>query len=120
MKTHHKTDYDKGHVEGASQSIVKTTDEIVDIVPGLPLEKAGEIRTVLREQIEATLTELATKWYKKGFKRGHKVTFERHTKREIFPTKISKSMRCRFLPNTEKKVRLESYLSSKYRKSIIS
>ena len=108
----------KGHVEGASQSVTKTIDEVVDIVLGLPLEEAGELRTVLREQIETALIDLATKWYKIGFKRGHKVTFERHAKNAIFPTSISRNMKCKFLPNTEQSVKLHSNLSPKYRKSI--
>ncbi|MCK4517614.1 hypothetical protein KAT92_02475, partial [Candidatus Babeliales bacterium] len=84
MKNPYKEGRDKGRVEGSCKSITITMDEIEAILDGTPLKEAGGLRTELREIIEDSLIGLATKWYKKGFRRGHKVAFERHAKHGVF------------------------------------
>lgn len=95
----------------------KTLSDIELILEGEELINSSEMRTELRDKILASLTELSTRWYKKGFNRGHKECFSHLEKQEEFPMTIRKTLKREFLPNSQAVVKLKSTLKPEYTES---
>lgn len=110
--------FEKGYKEGASSSIKKTLSDIELILEGEELINSGEMRTELRDKILVSLTELSTRWYKKGFNRGHKECFSHLEKHEEFPMTIRKTLKREFLPNNQAVVKLKSTLKPEYTQKV--
>ncbi|MCX6157544.1 MAG: hypothetical protein NTY74_06170 [Ignavibacteriae bacterium] len=103
---------------GASSSINKSIRELEKISKGISLAKAGELREELRKTFRKKLISIASKWYKIGFKRGHKVCYTKYEKTGEVPKNLTKDMNAYFINGTiKKKVKLQSSITRKSSKT---
>ncbi|MDZ8120140.1 hypothetical protein [Pontiella agarivorans] len=110
-----KTQFEKGFAEGATSSINKTLEEIEKIMKGEELSDAGPLRSDLRDAIENALIELATRWYKKGFNRGHKESYEKYVLKDKFPKRITTTVSRKLLPNAKEEIELGSTIKKDFK-----
>jgi hypothetical protein len=99
-----------GEATGASKSLNKTITELMTF-----LEKA-EKRPVngLREFLNEKITDLAVKWYRRGFNRGHREVAKQMGKGRV-PRILRWEATREFYLDNERTVNLRSTLPKKYR-----
>lgn len=107
----HKSEF----IEGATQSIKKTLKDIECILDGEDFpDQKSKLREELREKIKSSLTDLAVRWYKKGFNRGHKESYRKHFESGCVPMKLETKVSRSLIPGERKSVKLKSSLKSDF------
>lgn len=81
---------------GASAALNKSIKEIERILKGARLPLDRPLREKFRDTIRDALQKASLNWYKIGFKRGHKTSFEKFRELGSVPQAISKRVKVRF------------------------
>ena len=98
---------------GASASLNKTIKEIVEYLGKDDERSKGEkLRSVLHRKIG----DLAEKWYRRGFKRGHIESRNHFEASDTVPTKLEFECRRKLSPSQERDIVLKSEIKSKHKK----
>lgn len=96
---------------GASKSLYKSIDDLEKIAKNKLKGIEGELREKFRDEYRKKLLELAIKWYKIGFQRGHKECYSVFKKTGTVPKKLTIIKTANFIYKTyRKKVKLQSQI----------
>lgn len=96
---------------GASASLNKSITALMDFLHENGKRPSGRLRPAL----EKLLAQLAKKWYRKGFNRGHRESAEQ-TKGTRVPTMLHFDATREFFTDNRSSVRLKSRLKRKHQK----
>lgn len=102
-----KTDF----ISGASAAIRNSIKQLEQISKGVINNNEKKLRKEFRDKSVKILVDLSIKWYRIGFKRGHKTSYLRFKKSNAFPKTLNKEINVKLLKGKrEKKVVLKSKL----------
>lgn len=68
--------FDRGHVTGASRSLAASVKDIEALLTGTKMFPKGDKREEFRAVLETALRKIGTRWYKRGFSRGHMESYK--------------------------------------------
>ena len=102
---------DREDAKGASKSLKKTIGEIVLFLEHDVRPPAKQLRNFLHEK----LADLSEMWLRRGFKRGHKVSYARFMTDRAFPRTIYYEANRELFTGKKREVRLESSVKMRRR-----
>src|SRR5438445_9472123 len=95
--------------KGASRSLETTINEIVEFLQQERGRRHGKLRPFLHEK----LADLAEKWLKRGFNRGHQESYSSFKKKKPFPRVIHYEGYRELFTDQHRRVQLTSRLKPK-------
>ena len=101
----------KAHAAGASKSLNKTITEVMKFLGDEAERPAKGLRAFLHDR----MGDLAEHWYRKGFNRGHRESYEAFKSEGKVPARLNVEKMRNLSPNQERQVSLKSRIKKKAR-----
>jgi|SRR5579883_596692 len=104
---------DTNPAKGASKSLNKTITELMEYLD----DSGPRPRQGLREFLYGKVGDLAEKWFRKGFNRGHKESYAAYLDDGVVPVRLEYLCSRNVCPNEERQITLKSTIRTRSGKS---